>query len=619
MKPLVLALLCLCTEILAVYLPLGGSTFDVEKGLKNKTLPQEAVVMNWATGRSFKPLDSCQMLKAKDIGRVNSIRSDSANKASSSAFDTASDYAQKSNSRDNAASAADKAAKKASAAAKSNLFDKNSKSSVPQVDRAGSSWQSDVKDQSWTANTDFNDGNRAKDKADYAYDKSFDTEDTKTGGVVISQDNKVNNIDNDYDRAYQRQPAGSWTQLQAAQDAAAAGSTKNSFGREANAGDQVWNGKQASSGQVGTNQLLNDKGLLEANGGNLQSQKNVLKDDSTSSGLRAFKGIGNGLGGIGLGGLGVFSGDLSLATGAQDYGSSSNQGAANNLQSQRGINFGESNNNDFHGSLLAAQSDKGFGDSRAAFANDQGFAGKSNDARQQSQAASSDWGKALAAKAADENNNDFGENVRFSDNVRQKFAKSNQGTQVLKKFFNDDNKRGDNHERLKFNRDDDLDKFGFKNNKRTDSGRAASDGKQTVRDVAASRTAAAARAAETARDAQQSDWADARSGQSNQKASAWNNAEQQKKGVRNGLNLLNIDQNRVDNSYGKDADRHRGAKNLPWLQLQAACRLISLSLLPSPSPTTTLSHRQLPLSCNKENSEHVHEILQLSFLKKICC
>lgn len=59
---------------------------------------------------------------------------------------------------------------------------------------------------------------------------------------------------------------------QAAQDAAAAGSTKNSFGREANAGDQVWNGKQASSGQVGTNQLLNDKGLLEANGGNLQSQ-----------------------------------------------------------------------------------------------------------------------------------------------------------------------------------------------------------------------------------------------------------------------------------------------------------------------------------------------------------
>lgn len=103
-----------------------------------------------------------------------------------------------------------------------------------------------------------------------------------------------------------------------------------------------------------------------------------------------------------------------------------------------------------------------------------GFAGKSNDARQQSQAASSDWGKALAAKAADENNNDFGENVRFSDNVRQKFAKSNQGSQVLKKFFNDDNKRGDNHERLKFNRDDDLDKFGFKNNKRTDSGRAVS-------------------------------------------------------------------------------------------------------------------------------------------------
>ncbi|PVD35127.1 hypothetical protein C0Q70_06408 [Pomacea canaliculata] len=35
-RPLVLALLCLCTEILAVYLPLGGSTFDVEKGLKNK-------------------------------------------------------------------------------------------------------------------------------------------------------------------------------------------------------------------------------------------------------------------------------------------------------------------------------------------------------------------------------------------------------------------------------------------------------------------------------------------------------------------------------------------------------------------------------------------------------
>lgn len=61
-----------------------------------------------------------------------------------------------------------------------------------------------MKDQSWTANTDFNDGNRAKDKADYAYDKSFDTEDTKTGGVVISQDNKVNNIDNDYDRAYVR-------------------------------------------------------------------------------------------------------------------------------------------------------------------------------------------------------------------------------------------------------------------------------------------------------------------------------------------------------------------------------------------------------------------------------
>lgn len=59
-----------------------------------------------------------------------------------------------------------------------------------------------MKDKSWTANTDFNDGNRAKDKADYAYDKNFDTEDTKTGGVVISQDNKVNNIDNDYDRAY---------------------------------------------------------------------------------------------------------------------------------------------------------------------------------------------------------------------------------------------------------------------------------------------------------------------------------------------------------------------------------------------------------------------------------
>lgn len=59
--------------------------------------------------------------ESKNIGRVNSIRSDSANKAASSAFDTASDYAQKSNSRDNAASAADKAAKKASAAAKSNL------------------------------------------------------------------------------------------------------------------------------------------------------------------------------------------------------------------------------------------------------------------------------------------------------------------------------------------------------------------------------------------------------------------------------------------------------------------------------------------------------------------
>ncbi|PVD35126.1 hypothetical protein C0Q70_06407 [Pomacea canaliculata] len=546
------------------------------------------------------------MLKAKDIGRVNSIRSDSANKASSSAFDTASDYAQKSNSRDNAASAADKAAKKASAAAKSNL-----------VDRAGSSWQSDVKDQSWTANTDFNDGNRAKDKADYAYDKSFDTEDTKTGGVVISQDNKVNNIDNDYDRAssYNRN-AKKWSTAGSSANQQAAGRSSRlhktlqllgpprtaSVARPTPATKCGMESKPAAARWAPTSSSTTR---------DYWRQTAETFSLSTSSGLRAFKGIGNGLGGIGLGGLGVFSGDLSLATGAQDYGSSSNQGAANNLQSQRGINFGESNNNDFHGSLLAAQSDKGFGDSRAAFANDQGFAGKSNDARQQSQAASSDWGKALAAKAADENNNDFGENVRFSDNVRQKFAKSNQGTQVLKKFFNDDNKRGDNHERLKFNRDDDLDKFGFKNNKRTDSGRAASDGKQTVRDVAASRTAAAARAAETARDAQQSDWADARSGQSNQKASAWNNAEQQKKGVRNGLNLLNIDQNRVDNSYGKDADRHRGAKNLPWLQLQAACRLISLSLLPSPSPTTTLSHRQLPLSCNKENSEHVHEILQL--------
>lgn len=113
--------------------PLGASQFVIS--LKEcKTTEKIMAVLMYSLGFAWdvflKQLGDWSQLQAsgqlsdaesKNIGRVNSIRSDSANKAASSAFDTASNYAQKSNSRDNAASAADKAAKKASAAAKSNL------------------------------------------------------------------------------------------------------------------------------------------------------------------------------------------------------------------------------------------------------------------------------------------------------------------------------------------------------------------------------------------------------------------------------------------------------------------------------------------------------------------
>merc|ERR1719277_1212956 len=174
------------------------------------------------------------------------------------------------------------------------------------------------------------------------------------------------------------------------------------------------------------------------------------------------------------------------------------QAAKAGLRNTEGVATQDRTKTEFSKDQWLSDRNQGFDRQNAAHANDQGF----NDwAKQASRSANkADAANAAAAQAMnrDQNQQQFNEDIWKKDAARKRLSDRAKNHQIYKKYFNNKNRGGDNWERLKYDRDQADDVFGYDTAAKKDWGQHAADSRWRDLYDANSRKAQAAKANQAA-------------------------------------------------------------------------------------------------------------------------
>ncbi|KAK7093249.1 fibroin heavy chain-like [Littorina saxatilis] len=513
-------------------------------------------------------------------GRINGAYGDDAARQDNKTQRVGNKFGNRANVYDNNNVASRKAADNAAASA----FDANKYGQGADASRL-------LNDQIWAEGNHFYKGRRNNDDIDYAYDKKFDLRDNENGGFEFSESNNEHAQDDLSDRAanYARKvdknslrasaadAQKAARQSAAALNAAASGSNWDKFARKANSNAKAHGRNKDYSQKVdqsqGANRLWTDarrtasdiyKDLATADGSYLRHAKAFGGKGGTygndvlgyglagNGGYAAQPGYYNG-GGGGEAAKGVHEGDIAAAWDqAAKTGLRQTEGAASNDRTEATFNRDQQLNDRV----------KGFDRQNKANSNDEGF---SDWARQNARTANKvDAANAAAAKAwnRDQNLNNFNEDLVKKEAQRKRISDRNQNKKIYKKYFNNKNRAGDNWERLKYDRDQADDIFGYDTaakkdwNQRASGNRYNEEQNNNGRNAQAARAAAAA-TANTANDykKQADGFQDANAAHSNANSASrhgFDNSAWQKNA---GQGLVNA---RTSNGqqFGRDSARH---------------------------------------------------------------
>ncbi|KAK7097761.1 uncharacterized PE-PGRS family protein PE_PGRS54-like [Littorina saxatilis] len=516
----------------------------------------------------------------QNYGRVNGAYGDDASRQDNKAQQVGNKFGNRANVYDNNNVASRKAADNAASSA----FDANKYGQRADANRL-------LNDQIWAQGNQFYKGRRNNDDIDYAYDKKFDLRDNENGGFEFAESNNEHALDDLSDRAanYDRNVDKNslWAsaadaqkaarQSAAAQNSAASDSNWDKFARNANSNSKA-NGRNKDYSQKvdqsqGANRLWTDarrtasdiyKDLATADGSYLRNAKafggkggnygnNVLGYGLAGNGGYAAKpGYYNG-GGGGQVAKGVHEGDIAAAW---------DQAAKTGLRQTEGAASNDRTKATFARDQWLNDRVNGFDRQNKANSNDQGF---SDWARKNARTANKvDAANAAAAKAwnRDQNLNNFNEDLWKKEAQRKRLSDRKKNKKIYKKYFNNKNRAGDNWERLKYDRDQADDIFGYDTAAKKDWNQRALDNRYNEVHNNNGRNAKAARAAAAARANSANDYKKQADGFQDANAAHSNANSASKHGFDNQVWKKNAGQGLVDarssngQQYGRDSGRH---------------------------------------------------------------
>jgi hypothetical protein len=403
-------------------------------------------------------------------------------------------------------------------------------------------------------------GRRNNDNIDYAYDKKFSLKDSEKGGFEAAEKDNKWALDDWRDKAasYDKNAdkAAAWASAAdaqkadrksaATQNAAASASNWDNFARSsangasANGASKDWAQKLDES--QGANRFWNDA---------RKASNDVYKDLATADGFykrnagatgKQLANYDDGVYGYGLAGTGGYAAKpfygndgngYAKAAGAADAASAWDQAAKTGLRHGDAAVTEDLTKASFSRDNWLNDRVTGFDRNNKAFADDKGQsdwaaqqAQSANKADAASAAAANQWSKDQAAE-------NFNEDVWAKAAERQRVSDRNNNAQVYKKWWNDKEKGGDNWERLKYDRNQADDVFGYDNSVKKDWGSAANANAWNEGYDASAKDASAARANAAARQAQNSDRSKDAQGWQNANAAAADQAAADRNGYNN--------------------------------------------------------------------------------------
>ncbi|XP_070191351.1 uncharacterized PE-PGRS family protein PE_PGRS54-like isoform X2 [Littorina saxatilis] len=455
--------------------------------------------------------------KGENYGRVNGAYGDDAARQDNKAQKIGNKFGNNANVYNHNNEDSRKAANNAAASS----FDANKHGQRADANRV-------LNDQIWAQGNQFYKGRRNNDDIDYAYDKKFDLRDNENGGFEYAENNNEHALDDLSDRAanYDRNVDKNslWAaaadaqkasrQSAAAQNAAASDSNWDKFARNANSNTKALGNNKDYSQKVdqsqGANRLWTD---------DRKTASDIYKDLATADGsylrnAKAFGGkggtYGNNVLGYGLAGNGGYAakpgyynggagGQVAKGVHEGDIAAAWDQAAKTGLRQTEGAASNDRTEATFSRDQWLNDRVNGFNRQKNADSNDQGF---SDWARQNARTANKvDAANAAAAKAwnRDQNLNNFNEDLWKKEAQKKRLSDRKQNKKIYKKYFNNKNRAGDNWERLKYDRDQADDIFGYDTAAKKDWNQRALDNRYNEVQNNNGRNAQAARAAAAAR------------------------------------------------------------------------------------------------------------------------
>merc|ERR1719422_1726722 len=496
----------------------AGQATDVDKlkaydGIRDLALGQQAA-QNW-------------LAQAKNYGRDNGAYGDEARNNQAKQQLAASRYGARSDAADERNAASQKAAENAATAA----FGAHRLGAKDDSQRL-------LNDQVWAQGNQFYKGRRNNDDIDYAYDKKFDLRDSENGGLEFAESANSHALDDlrDASASYDRNvdTAAAWAsaadaqkatrQSAAAAHSSAADANRDKFARNADSSAKAFGRNSDKSNKFdatqGGNRLWTDdrrsasdiyKDLATADGSYMKNAKALGSKDGVYGDQALAYGV------AGKGGIAVKPGFNAAAPGGArapiasgrlegDAAAAWDQAAKTGLRQTQGAASQDRTKTEFSKDQWLSDRNQGFDRQNAAHANDQGF----NDwAKKASRSANkADAANAAAAQAwnRDQNAQQFNEDIWKKDAARRQLSDRDSNHKIYKKYFNNKNRGGDNWERLKYDRDQADDVFGYDTAAKKDWGQKSADSRWRDLYDANGRNAHAARAAQAARAQDENSW-----------------------------------------------------------------------------------------------------------------
>jgi len=521
----------------------------------------------------------------QNYGRNQGAYGDDAARAAAKAQRTGSDYGNRASNWDQNNAAAKRASDKAQASSwAANKWG--------QRDDANKAYN----DQLWAQGNQWYQGRRNNDDIDYAYDKKFDLNDHENGGFEYAESANSHALDNlrdaaaSYDRNTDKNAA--WASAADAQNAAKksawaknaanSGSSWDKFAREASnaakangrdkdfankldttqGGNRYWSDARKSASDI-YKDLATADGSYKRNAQAAGKKLGAYGGNPYSYGVAGYGGYA-GKPGYGDGGYGGNGNGFAKVGGAADAAQAWDQAAKTGLRQAEAAATDDRTKASFSRDQWLQDRVKGFDRNSANRADDKGF---QDWARQNAQSANA--ADAAAASAASKWNKDqaaqnFNEDLWKKEAERKRLSDRNNNKKVYKKWFNNKNRGGGNWERLKYDRDQANDAFGYDTSAKKDWGQKANAASWNEKYDANSRDASAARAADAARRSQQADWKKDAQGFQNANTAASQRDAAQKKGFNNEAWKKNQNANQWDarNQQAQRWDRDAGAANL---------------------------------------------------------